>query len=297
MNLFKNNLLWNLAIYAEKSNFNFEGKLNNCIKCLYNKKIRRHKKHVHTCADPFLFVENETLYIFYESQSVGEVGHINLLATNDLKIFTDFYCILKEDFHLSYPFVFKHNDSIYMIPETNSTNKIILYKFIDFPFNLKKLKVLLEGSYVDTSVIKHNGIWFLFTTSKIGFEIFYSSDLENNDFVAHPKNPITSNLKFQRNGGGPILLNNNLFRIAQDCTNEYGKNINILKINKLTTEEYDEKIYKINYFVCNKSFNSKGGHHMNFVNFKDYKIIAVDGKSNDYLINKFISPIYKLFIK
>ena len=89
-------------------------------------------------------------------------------------------------------------------------------------------------------------------------------------------------------------MDNNLFRIAQDCSVEYGRNINLMKITELTKTGYKGEIFKENYFKCNQEFNSKGGHHMSIVDFKGHKIIAIDGKHTDYFLNKILSPIFKL---
>ena len=262
-----------------------------------NKKVRTRKRHLHTCADPFLFVENDSLYIFYESQNTGEAGQISVKITNDLKNFTEITDLLKESYHLSYPFVFRQNSSIFMIPESEEANELILYKFSDFPTKIEKCKTLLKGDYVDSSTINHDGTWYLFTTSKLGLEIYYTDNLEKSKLIAHPNNPVCTDSRYQRNGGGPLIIENNLYRIAQDCSREYGSNINILKINTLSKTSYTEEIFIENYFERDLIINKKGGHHLSIANFKGETIIALDGKHKDYLINKFLSPFFKLIKK
>jgi hypothetical protein len=294
MRVLKRGLLWSIAIYKEEAVFSFENELSNQIIVFNNRKIRKSRTHTHTTADPFLFVEGDDLFLFYECQNVNEKGHIRVKKTNDLINFNDLGCILKEEFHLSYPFVFRHKSSIFMVPESINANEIILYKFSDFPIKLEKQKTLLVGKYCDSSLFYYNEIWYLFTTSNQGFEIYYSKDIENYSFVPHPSNPISNNPKFQRNGGSILVINNDLFRIAQDCSGDYGKNVHIFKILELTTTNYRELLIRENYFDHNQEFNMKGAHHINMVDYKGYKIIAVDGKHEDYLINKFLSPFFRL---
>lgn len=293
MSIFSKNQLWSMALYKVDNGFLFNTKLNNALKVFNTKKIRTSVKHVHTLADPFLFIKNNILYLFYESMSVGQRGTIEAKATHDLKDFKELGCVLNEDFHLSYPFVFEHNRSVFMIPETINAHAVFLYKFSDFPIKLERTRTFLVGDYADSSIIKHNEIWYLFTSSINGFEIYYTDDLENGELTAHPKNPISRDWKYQRCGGGPVLLNNILFRIAQDCSVYYGRNINVFKITELTPENYKEELYKENYFECNQEWNNLGGHHFSFADFNGSKIIATDGKQYDYYINKLLSPLFK----
>jgi len=143
----------------------------------------------------------------------------------------------------------------------------------------------------------HNGIWFLFTTSVKGLEIYYLKDIEKGKLISHPCNPITIDTKYCRCGGGPVFINKILFRIAQDCSSEYGENISILKIKKLSETEYEEELMIGNYFDKKETWNSRGGHHLSCVEFNGSTIIAVDGKQNDYIINNFLSISYLIYKK
>ena len=61
--------------------------------------------------------------------------------------------VLEEQFHLSYPYIFEHEDRVYMIPETNEANEIRLYQAVDFPLIWELKQVLMQNvSAVDTSI-------------------------------------------------------------------------------------------------------------------------------------------------
>ncbi|MGK0326392.1 MAG: hypothetical protein ACJA2M_001936 [Polaribacter sp.] len=287
--IFKSPILWSITLYKEKFNFLFDSRLANNIKTFNQKKIRTKLHYAGTLADPFLFVDNDSLYLFYESKCHGRLGKIHLTKTTDLENYEDLGCVLDEDFHLSYPFVFKDNSSIYMIPETANANEVLLFKFQEFPLKLKKHKTLLTGCYWDSSIIQHDNLWYLFTSSNKGLEIFYTKELENEELVPHPQNPIATDSRYERCGGGPIKIDDVFFRIAQDCSNEYGKNIHIFKIKELSQTKYEEELFKENYFELDQNWNSMGGHHFNIVNFKGDKVIATDGKQRDYLFNKILT--------
>ncbi len=282
-----------MALYLEDEDFAFDRKLSGTAKVFSNKKIRTSKRHVHTCADPFLFTSGGYLYIFFESQAVAESGKIELILTKDLKEFSHLGEVLVQNHHLSYPFVFERNRQIYMIPESIAANEVHLYKFDKFPLEISRFKTLLIGDYVDSSVIHHKAYWYLFTTSERGLEIFYTEDIESKDLIPHPNNPITGDPRYSRCGGGPLILNGEIYRIAQDCSGAYGRNVSVLRILTLSPLEYREEILVQDYFECDQKWNSQGGHHMSIADFKGHLVIAVDGNQKDYLVNKLLSPFFK----
>lgn len=114
-------------------------------------------------ADPFLFVKNEKLYLFYESKGFFSPGVIMMTSTVDLKNWSKPVVVLKESFHLSYPWVFEEEGKIYMIPETGSDKSIRLYEAVnDDLTEFRLVKKLLEQpknmvcriGYGDTSIYK-----------------------------------------------------------------------------------------------------------------------------------------------
>ena len=249
----------------------------------------------HTLADPFLMVRDDALYIFLESQSPRHQGKIIGYRTTDLNNYKSLGTILEEDHHLSYPFVFNYDDSQYLIPESESAGEVALYKFEDFPYRPKKIKVLLYGNYHDSSLFYHHKIWYLFTTSSKGLEIFWTENLMESNFQPHAANPITSNPKFSRSAGSIFIINNKIFRPCQDCSNSYGENIHIMEITDLSCHKYSERKIYNNFFNSTFSkWNKNGGHHLSIVNFMDKYIIATDKKHYDLYINKFLSILSRL---
>lgn len=292
--LLRPNRIWSIGIYVEDLAFRFQDRLGMPRFVRDSKTLRRNQAHVHTYADPFLFPFGDELFLFFESQAVGENGSIAAYKTSNLVDFVPVGSILKEPFHISYPFVFANEGLIYMIPESAAISEVMLYKFDCFPHTLRRQRTLLRGRmYLDSSLIFHRRLWFLFTTSPAGLEIYYTDDIENGSMVPHSKNPITDCRKFDRNGGGPVQLDGQMYRIAQDGSLGYGRNIHILKINELSEDRYDEEIVVENYFDLRESWNSKGGHHMSFADFGGKRIIAVDGLQNDLFVNKLLALLQR----
>ncbi len=289
---FKRNRVWSIAVYVEDGDFSFQKNFQSPRLVLNSKKRRNRSGHIHTYADPFLFLHDDELYLFYESQAVSEHGKIEAIKTSDLKTFDPVGEILKEPFHLSFPFVFRNGPDIYLMPESSATNELALYKFENFPNKLVKTRVLLRGAFRDSSLIKHNDVWYFFTTSETGLELFYTDDLENGHLIPHRCNPITENRKYSQCGGSPVIIKGEMYRIAQDGSGEYGRNISILKILELTKNSYEEEVVIDDYFDLEHSWNARGGHHLSIVEFKGNNVIAVDGKQDDLWINKILSFFY-----
>ncbi|MEB3292295.1 MAG: hypothetical protein VKJ24_03975, partial [Synechococcales bacterium] len=85
-------------------------------------------------ADPFMLHENGTWYLFFEVlNSADNLGYIAFATSSNGRDWSYQKVVLKEPFHLSYPYVFKWNDDYYMIPETYQAGQVRLYKADRFP--------------------------------------------------------------------------------------------------------------------------------------------------------------------
>ena len=255
-------------------------------------------------ADSFLFVKGEELFVFYELQHWDDPGYIVMIKTSDLQTWTSPHIVLKEPFHLSFPFVFEDNGNVYMIPESQENDSIRLYKanqdLTSFTFARTLLKQErtpdIHYNFNDSHIYKKDGIYYLFTSFQKNWtyhqELYFTSDLLKGIFVKHPMSPICVSNEFGRNGGSLVQYGDNLLRVTQDCHCNYGDNISLMEIIELNQFEYKEKLYCRNILPNNNIFIN-GGHQLNLVLFKDQYIYATD-----YKVNKWIwYQIYKSFIR
>ncbi|PHS04706.1 MAG: hypothetical protein COA88_13320 [Kordia sp.] len=87
-------------------------------------------------ADPFMIHDEKKWYLFMGIlNSETELGEIGLVTSTNGTTWEYQQVVLKEDYHLSYPFIFKHDDEFYMIPETLDTQAVHLYKASNFPYD------------------------------------------------------------------------------------------------------------------------------------------------------------------
>lgn len=181
-------------------------------------------------ADPFCYAEYGHVYLFMEIMGRnGKKGTLGVSEYNPGVGFSPVKEILREDFHLSYPNVFKYNSTYYMIPETNQSNQLRLYEATDFPYEWKLKKVLLEGcKLVDTSFLTVEGkkrILFSHDISGNSNRLrMFEIDLEA--FVLEEL-PVSGILSKERPGGNAISIGGKVYRILQDCSVQYGEKIKV----------------------------------------------------------------------
>jgi hypothetical protein len=295
--LLQRNSIWNIALYIQPiCDLPPAGEPR---KRFLAKKLWRGPNHVHTRADPFLYVHRGELFLLNEAMAANGPGWIEGYKTRDLTTFSPLGVILKESGHLSYPFVFGIGPDVFMIPESVYAQEVRLYCFDDFPKRPKKVRTLLFGDYVDTSPVKVDETWFFFTTSLGGgLELFFTDDIIDGILMIHPKSPITMDPRFRRCGGVPIKVGGKLYRLAQNCADTYGGNLSLMEIRTISRTDYEERLAKKDIFNLDQPWNSEGSHHASIAAFNGQTVVAVDGKQPDHLIiHKIIQGLHRLVIQ
>lgn len=191
--------------------------------------------------------------------------------------------MLKEKFHLSFPFVFENNGTVYMIPETGHDKAIRLYRANKNLNCFTFVKTLIGGKeYVDSSVIHHNGFYYLFTTEKNKSnkytQCLFSSDSIEGPYKEHPCSPICIGGKYGRNAGSILQIQGSLYRPTQDCSNKYGENVSLMRIHELDQNKYYEVVEKDALLDTSSPFYNDGGHQYNIVRFKGQILVAKDAR-------------------
>ena len=228
-------------------------------------------------ADPFVVFKDEKYFIFYEELKYENWRGYLMVAELDLKnaCLINEKCILKKDYHLSYPSVFEENGTFYMIPETGEGNSVDLYECTLFPYEWKKKKTLLDNiQAVDSTLLKTKQGWYLFTTEIVKgalcndeLSIYKSGDLLKQKFKKLYDEPVISNVINARMGGHFIQQNGDIFRVAQNCGKRYGYQANINKVLQIEDGYKEETVETIE-----ADFPAFGFHTYN----QDYDLIVGD---------------------
>jgi hypothetical protein len=223
-------------------------------------------------ADPFLFEFNHENYLFAEEYpSVGGNGFISVFRIMGRK-FEYLGQAIKENFHLSFPFIFRAGDNIYICPESSKNRNIQLYKSTSFPLLWEDPITLVdEIDAADPLILQgENGLWFLLCTVdrlNLGdhsseMYIFYSENLENGIWSPHYQNPVQINPKYARNGG-LLQIDGKMIRVAQEYGFlKYGEGYSLQEMQKLSENIYEEvEISKVRAADLNLGFDVIGTHH------------------------------------
>lgn len=248
----------------------------------YKKSLWRYKEienpNGRFLADPFVYQANNRTIIFAEDYFYSDNrGRISAIDITDGK--EDFLgVVLEDDVHLSFPFVFENEGTIYMIPETSGAREIRLYECTNFPIQWRFKCVLMNNvSAADTIMFRKDNRWFMITnicSAGIGdhqseLHIFWSDELESKMWQPIASgNPVIFDSEKARNGG-MFTHRGDIYRVNQiNGKNHYGKCFGINKIKMLDKNSYEE-VRVNNVTPCFKK-DIISTHH-----FNSYSDIAV----------------------
>ncbi len=232
-------------------------------------------------ADPFLFEYREDRYLFFEAmKDDAEKAYIECAKFNAEEQSWEFLgMVLEEDFHLSYPQVFEHENQIYMIPESKQALRVGLYKAVEFPLRWEFVKPLVSNrKLVDSSIVEYNGHWYLFTSRKKRLYLYHANTLTG-EWQPHPKSPIRRG-NFSRCAGRILNIDNKLYRLAQDQRG-YGAGVYAFEIEDLSPTLYREKAAcEINPILKPGSADwcETGMHHLDLISSPKGYFAVFDGE-------------------
>lgn len=201
-------------------------------------------------ADPFIFQHNNETYIFMEryDSALGR-GNIAYSKYQNGK-WSKIRNVIRSAHHMSYPFIFRQNNEIFMIPETSQSKQIFLYRAIDFPDRWEITdSIFCDIEALDTTIYYNDEANWLFTAAIVPDNehkqllLYYSIDLTN--WIAHAGNPIRHD-ELARPAGRIFKFGNRLIRPSQYVKQEdYGSSLHFQEITILTAETYQEQTFKI----------------------------------------------------
>ncbi len=229
-------------------------------------------------ADPFLFKEKGRYYLFVEA-GINNFGRIDAFSSNDLADWKYEGIAMNKEYHLSYPFVFKHHHNIYMIPEEAQSHRVTLYRSVGFPLKWEKEKELLKGKYLDTTVLFVDEFVYLFAVDR-NFRLycFFSEDIIKGQFVEHPSSPLGIGDKM-RPAGRPWVKGDKIVLPVQSHTRGYGTAIYSLNITKLTPGLIRYRKGKALLKPLKQSrFFRDGVHHIDMQKDDDGYVYCMDGR-------------------
>jgi hypothetical protein len=271
---------WAIAIYKGDSPFNLKP-INDAPETAITFDDVKDVK-ADFVADPFMILKNDLWYMFFEvlnsKTGFGEIGY----AVSPNGINWEYKnIVLRDNFHLSYPFVFKYDDAIFMVPETRQAGEIRLYRATQFPEKWEQEKIIMKGDYVDSTFVEFNKKWWMFALNGTKDLHLYHSDSLFGEWLPHPKSPIIENdLKTSRPAGKIIKYDEKLYRLAQDGVPLYGNKVRVFEIKLMNEKHYEEQEIEASPIIkaSRKGWNSIGMHHVDVHQLnKNNWLACVDG--------------------
>jgi hypothetical protein len=202
-------------------------------------------------ADPFVVSENNKHYIFIEELIMKtDKGHLSCIVLDEKGKIVESKVILDKPYHLSYPFVFQHQNKWYMIPESSANMTVDLYECEEFPFNWRFKRTLISNiKVVDATIHFYENRYWLFCAAKerkssspnVDMHIYYSDDCIDGEWIPHTENPVVSDPYSARSAGKLFYFNQDLCRPSQICVPRYGYGMVFNRIIELSKNTYIEE--------------------------------------------------------
>lgn len=181
-------------------------------------------------------------------------------------------------FHLSYPHVFKANDSWYCTLEGAEGGNVDLHTWNPALDRWSYRCRLLSGVEVfDPTIIAHENCWYLFGTlandqPRSKLRIWWSDSLEGT-WRPHRLDPVHTAVNQVRPAGKIFQVDGRWYRPSQDCRQSYGHGLIINRIDVLSPTEYRETPVRYWYPLA-RSLYPDGLHTISIAD----GAVVVDGK-------------------
>jgi hypothetical protein len=199
-------------------------------------------------ADPFPVAHDGRHYLFFEEFLNGaKHAHICVLEIDDKGNPGPSSIALERPYHLSYPNVFRWNDTWYMVPETSRQRRVELFRCEEFPLKWTLDSVLLDDiAAVDSTLAEIDGRWWLMLATTVAgteeasaLQLFHA-DTPLGPWTAHRRNPVKVDVRSARPAGRVFRPRGRLYRPAQDGSPIYGSAMVVNEILDLTPTTFRE---------------------------------------------------------
>jgi hypothetical protein len=201
-------------------------------------------------ADPFVIHREGRDFCFVEEYDYKTgLGHISAFELDSTGA-KSLGAVIKEPFHMSFPYLFEYQGELYMCPETSGSKEIRLYKCLEFPLKWQFEKAIMKNvAAVDCLLFEQSGKWWMLTNidplqkndNCTELQAFYADSPLSETWMAHPLNPLVIDPLKARNGG-LLRQGDKIFRVSQSQEFAvYGASSRIHEVLELSETSYSEK--------------------------------------------------------
>ena len=185
-------------------------------------------------ADPFILEVTKEHYIVLVEEWFDPIGRGRIskliVNRNDYKL-KDIKTILELDSHLSFPFIQRTREGIYIIPENSATGNLSRYKYDPKTDIISLDNIICHDCLTDSVPFVYNGKEFMFSTklpdaNGKGLGIYK----KKNDGTYSQYDTYHFEENISRMAGDVFMFEGILYRPAQVCIKSYGDAVSIQKI-------------------------------------------------------------------
>jgi hypothetical protein len=201
-------------------------------------------------ADPFVVTREGRTCVFVEdyafSTSKGRITAFELGESGAQELGV----AVEEEFHLSFPFLFEHDGSLFMCPEAAASGQIRLYRCLEFPLKWRLERIAMSGvSAADSMLFPHGGLWWLLTNlseappvdHSAQLHVFSAPDPLAERWEPHPDNPVRNDPAYGRNAG-LLRRGGEIVRVCQvQGFRSYGAGATLMRIVRLDRDAFIEE--------------------------------------------------------
>ena len=183
-------------------------------------------------ADPFIldFNENTIELLVEEWRYKTSRGRIARLVIDRINYYLlESHIILELPTHLSFPFIYRVNGKVYILPENSESGQWKMYEYKRADDSVKEIKTVINEPLTDAVITEFEGEEYVFSTRQpnacgtvltvytIEGEIIQEIDLGS---------------RIARGAGSFFTIEDIIYRPAQDCNGGYGKAVIIQKVDR-----------------------------------------------------------------
>ena len=185
-------------------------------------------------ADPFILEVTEEHYIVLVEEWYNPIGRgrISKLTVDrhDYRL-KDIKTILELDSHLSFPFIHRTRDAIYIIPENSATGKLARYKYNPITDEVYFDSIICQDRLTDSVLFEFDGTEMMFSTKlpdANGKELGIYKKNDDETYSLYDTYHFEENLS--RMAGNIFTCHGKLYRPAQVCIKSYGDAVSLQEI-------------------------------------------------------------------
>jgi hypothetical protein len=213
-------------------------------------------------ADPCLLEDEGHLYLYYEDVLFGSMkGRLRAGPFDPADTAPQRGArarparlgrpMMELDHHAAYPYVFKHEETFYCVPDTGEDGFVALFHSGSPLGPWERHSLLFERLPArDSTIFEFEGRWWLFANvCEPGDDSCQNTDLHIfhgpqpwGPWMAHAQVPAKRDVCSSRPAGRPFVVDGVLYRPAQDCGPRYGARIAINRVTALSPQEFAEEV-------------------------------------------------------